>query len=162
MGPQCPGDRGTPCLQPLLSLQGFSALFEHKRQCYSAFAALFLLMSAEFSMASSTSLLLPQIFSSCPSRPSSPLSILLCLHVLLHQASFPSGFPLGLASEKPNLRQGRGRRVGLGYLFSCLTPYKVILGALSTRLSPSGFQQSLPFVPLGPSLLLIVIISLHR
>lgn len=86
-----------------------------------------------------------------PADPPAPLSILLCLHVLLHQASFPSGFPLGLASEKPNMRQGGARRVGLEYLFSCLTPYKVILGALSTRLSPSGFQQSVPpLCPIGP------------
>lgn len=99
-----------PDSQPLVSSQGYSAPFEHGWQHHSvhhsAFAGLFLLMSAEFSLAS-------------------------CNQSTVGLDYLPFAPPGPSANGKPNMRQER-RTVRLEYLFPCLVPYKVILGDFST------------------------------
>lgn len=52
--------------------------------------------------------------------------------------------------DPSNMRQEGGKGVSWG-IYSCLVPYNIILGALSTWPSPSGFQHPLPPpCPIGP------------
>ena len=104
--------------------QGYSALFRHKWQHQSvhrsAFAALFLLMTAELCVTScNQSALMPDIFLLPLQTPQPPFPSSVCIQEALygmHNASsgllsfwYLVGFSLG----KPNMRQKGGRRVRL-------------------------------------------------
>lgn len=119
-----------------------------------ALAALFLLMTAEFCLASrNQSALVPRIFLLPLQTPWPPLSVL----------SPPAGDSLWIASSdlisfwisvgvsqwETQHETGRREESGVDYLSPCLAPYKVILGVLST-FSLFSLSLSLSPCPMGP------------
>lgn len=130
-GSPCPGGRGTPYSRPVVSLRGYSALLEYTWRChsthYSAFAASFLLVSTDFSMAScSQSAVVPNMF----------LLPLQTLQPPLPPCSLPAGgstwmpssgllffwFSVGFSQWEAQHETGRREESGVGYLFPCLSP----------------------------------------